>query len=218
MVVNTVDVVKVRLDDMARRRFGNALRVLRKQKSRESGKVTQKTMADSAGISAGYIAALEAGHRNPPKGEKLIRLAQAYGATADALLRAAQGLESSAAYNPTTELEWAFEAVVSDPKYAFFAEAELPLPAKFTIVQIYELARGKQLLTAEDKTAVAVVLADKVQQSKAGIEVESGLMSFSQPLLSLLEEYNSEDAIPIQKVVEVFLHATRSATDTSRRR
>ena len=207
-------VVRVRWDDAARQRFGNALRSLRKQKSREGGKVTQEAIAKLAGISAGYIAALEAGHRNPPKSEKLPRLAQAYGTTEDELLRAAQGLYQSTAESPASNLEWAFKAVVSDPTYAFFAETELPLTAKFNIVQVYELSRGRQLLTAEEKAAIAEMTADKEQSGEAADEYR--LTDYSHYLLDLMKKYSGADAIPTQEVAGAFLGAMCSESATMR--
>jgi transcriptional regulator with XRE-family HTH domain len=214
--VDVVNKVKVRWDDAARQRFGNRLRSLRKHKSSGENKITQKTMAELSGISAGYIAALEAGYRNPPRGEKLNRLADAYGTSADELLHVAPGLNVSISNDIIAEIDWAFKAVVNDPHYAFFAELKLPLATKFNIVQIYELLHERQLLTTDEKAILAATIVEEGQQRKSPDEYR--LTNFSQNLLTLVKQYSDGNVIPTQKVVQAFFDAMCSSTDAPRSR
>ncbi len=193
--------------EAARRHFGNYLRALRKQVQGRGGKhITQEEMAARVGVSPSYIGLMEAGHRNAPKADKLGQLAQGYGTTPDDLLRVIRGLENGDNDNLTAELEWAFDAVTRDPRFAFLAEPPLSLPAKFNIVQIYELSRGRQLLAAGEKAALAEILARHDLQIHDGAEM-SLLAAFSREILNLLREHVHEDTIPSQKVVNAFLAA-----------
>ena len=142
------------MDAKGRKDFGEYLKQLRVKAG-----LTQKQAADIADISVPYLAQTERGERNPPSRRILARLAEAYGVTAQELLQKAERAEGLIKITDAEKevIEWAFQAVVADPKFAFGNRAfgtELELETKAKIVKLYEGATGKKLFNPTEAQAV----------------------------------------------------------------
>lgn len=142
------------MDAQGRKDFGDYLKQLRTKAS-----LTQKQTADAADMSVPYLAQTERGERNPPSRRILARLAEAYGVAAQELIQKADRAEGLVKLTDkeTEVIEWAFEAVVADPKFAFGNRAfgaELEIETKAKIVKLYESATGKKLFNQTEADAV----------------------------------------------------------------
>jgi transcriptional regulator with XRE-family HTH domain len=142
------------VDAKGRKDFGEYLKQLRIKAG-----LTQKQAADAADISVPYLAQTERGERNPPSRRVLARLAEVYGVAPQELLQKAERAEGLIKITDaeTEVIEWAFQAVVADPKFAFGNRAfgtELEIETKAKIVKLYESATGKKLFNQTEAEAV----------------------------------------------------------------
>lgn len=142
------------MDAQGRKDFGEFLKQLRIKAG-----LTQKQAADIADISVPYLAQTERGERNPPSRRILARLAETYGVPAQELFQKAERAEGLIKTTDKEKelIEWAFQAVVADPNFAFGNRAfgtELELETKAKIVKLYEGATGKKLFNPTEAQAV----------------------------------------------------------------
>ncbi len=131
-------------------RFGNYLRSLRSAKG-----LTQRAAAAQADISCPYLTQLEKGQRNPPSREILERLAKLYKVNEEKMLEEA-GYREKKGLNSISEerIEWAFRAVQQDPNWTYGTRAreeEFSIESKAFIVEVYQQATGRYLLTATEQ-------------------------------------------------------------------
>jgi transcriptional regulator with XRE-family HTH domain len=124
--------------------LGDRLRELRNQK-----RLSLREIDEIAGISSSYLSQVETGERHP-SASVLKKLAPAYGISPRELLEVAGYLDEPEAKLTETEyLEWAFQCVLSDPKYKFgnrLRGEEVTPNAKRFIIEVYQKATGKKLL------------------------------------------------------------------------
>jgi transcriptional regulator with XRE-family HTH domain len=140
------------MDEKGRQKFGEYLRSLRVGK-----KISQKSAAEQAEISAPYLAQVENGQRNPPSRSKLSKLAKVYGVAPQEVWQEAEFAETNqkALYKSLdpSRIQWAFQAMLEDPSYSFGTRVrgqELTIQAKAMLVEIYQKSMGRQLLTPEE--------------------------------------------------------------------
>jgi transcriptional regulator with XRE-family HTH domain len=126
--------------------FGAYLRRLRQEQ-----KLTLREVEEMAGVSNSYLTLIERGLRKPPGADVLKKLAPAYNVPVRDLLRAAGYLaEENREISEEEEIEMAFHFVMNDPRYRSgtrLKNGELSLNVKRFIVEMYEKATGKKLLT-----------------------------------------------------------------------
>jgi transcriptional regulator with XRE-family HTH domain len=125
--------------------FGNYLRGLRKAK-----RLTLREVQKQSGASGSYLSQVEQGKRQPSP-DLLRKIAPAYSASVrDLMNRAGYMDEPEVKMGEKDRVEWAYEAVLSDPEYKFGTSVrvsgELSIEAKRFIVEVYEKATGKKLL------------------------------------------------------------------------
>lgn len=141
------------MDAQGRKDFGEYIKSLRAKAG-----LTQKQASESAKVSVPYLAQTERGERNPPSRRVLAKLAEAYAVSAETLLEKAERAEGLVAEPDENQsrVEWAYQAVLNDPKFAFgnrsFGE-QLDFKTKAAIVRFYEGATGRKLFSeAEEQT------------------------------------------------------------------
>ena len=126
--------------------FGAYLRRLRQEQ-----KLTLREVEEMAGVSNSYLTLIERGLRKPPGADVLKKLAPVYNVPVRDLLRAAGYLaEENREISEEEEIEMAFQFVMKDPRYRSgtrLKNGELSLNVKRFIVEMYEKATGKKLLT-----------------------------------------------------------------------
>lgn len=135
------------MDSKGRLRFGAHLKYLRDAKG-----LTQRQVAEAAGISNPYLAQLERGQRNPPSREILTRLARVYHVSEQKLWEEAGYIDSPTRVLPADRVEWAFDTACRDPEFLFGTRMDgsvLTLEAKAAIVELYERASNVKLLDVE---------------------------------------------------------------------
>jgi transcriptional regulator with XRE-family HTH domain len=126
--------------------FGAYLRRLRQEQ-----KLTLREVEEMAGVSNSYLTLIERGLRKPPGADVLKKLAPVYNVPVRDLLRAAGYLaDENREISEEEEIEMAFQFVMNDPRYRSgtrLKNGELSLNVKRFIVEMYEKATGKKLLT-----------------------------------------------------------------------
>jgi transcriptional regulator with XRE-family HTH domain len=126
--------------------FGAYLRQLRLEQ-----RLSLREVEERAGVSNSYLTLIERGLRKPPGADILKKLAPVYNVPVRDLLRAAGYLaEEKREISEEEEVEMAFQFVMNDPRYKSgtrLKEGELSLDVKRFIVEMYEKATGKKLLT-----------------------------------------------------------------------
>jgi len=126
--------------------FGAYLRRLRQEQ-----KLTLREVEEMAGVSNSYLTLIERGLRKPPGADVLKKLAPVYNVPVRDLLRAAGYLaEENREISEEEEIEMAFQFVMNDPRYRSgtrLKNGELSLNVKRFIVEMYEKATGKKLLS-----------------------------------------------------------------------
>jgi HTH-type transcriptional regulator, competence development regulator len=127
-----------------RNEFGKYLRGLREGKG-----LSLRDVQKEAGISPGYLSLVEAGERNPPAREFLIKLARLYGASPAEMLRRGGRMDEGAEEDlELDELRRAYEFVIRDPRFqSGHSLSGEPTPdiMRF-MVEMYEKGTGKILL------------------------------------------------------------------------
>ena len=134
------------MNETERRRFGEYLKRLRKEKG-----LSLRQVEAEVGISNSYLYQVEAGKKNPPKLDILRKMAVLYGVSLDAVLNAANlGEPDKADLLDDRLVENAFEFVLKDPNFetgTYLLSNELPIEAKRFIVEMYEKMTGRRLLS-----------------------------------------------------------------------
>jgi transcriptional regulator with XRE-family HTH domain len=113
--------------------FGDYLRSLREQQ-----RLSLRDVAAKTGVSISYITMIEHSKRKPPGPEVLKKLALSY-------------KEVKSVLSIETEVEMAFNYVMSDPRYHSGTRLSGPMTTdvKRFVVEMYEKATGKKLLSGE---------------------------------------------------------------------
>ena len=130
--------------------FGDYLRSLR-----ERQKMSLREVAAKTGVSVSYITQIENRRRKAPGPDVLKKLAPAYNVPVRDLLRAAGYLDDIEPLRPSVseedEIERAYRFAISDPQFKFGTRIAGPVTTdvKRFIVEMYEKATGKKLLTGE---------------------------------------------------------------------
>ena len=128
--------------------FGEYLRKLRQE-----NRLSLRDVAARTGMSFSYLTQIEHGRREPPHPRLLQKLASAYGVSASDLMKAAGYLDDMEPVKSTklAELDRAFQYAISDPQFEFGTRITGPVTSdvKRYIVELYEKATGKKLLTGE---------------------------------------------------------------------
>jgi transcriptional regulator with XRE-family HTH domain len=124
--------------------LGNYLRELRTQK-----RLSLREVEKISGASGSYLSQVEQGKRQP-SADLLRKIAPAYGTSVRDLMTKAGYLdEPEVKMGDQDRIEWAYQAVLSDPDYRFgpsLGPQGLTLEAKRFIVEMYEKATGRKLL------------------------------------------------------------------------
>ena len=124
--------------------LGQYLRELRKQK-----RLSLRKAEELSGASGSYLSQIEQGTRHP-SADLLRKIAPAYGSSVRDLLTKAGYLdEAEVTMGEQDRIEWAYQAVLSDPDYRFgtsLGPQGLTLEAKRFIVEMYEKSTGRKLL------------------------------------------------------------------------
>lgn len=124
--------------------LGSYLRELRTRKD-----LTLRDVEEQSGASGSYLSQVEQGKRQP-SADLLRKIAPTYGASVRELLTKAGYLdEPEVKMSDQERIEWAYQAVLSDPDYKFgtsLRTADLTLEAKRFIVEVYEKATGRKLV------------------------------------------------------------------------
>jgi len=130
--------------------FGDYLRSLREQQ-----KMSLREVAAKTGVSVSYITQIENRRRKAPGPDVLKRLAPAYNVPVRDLLKAAGYLDDIEPIRPSMseeeEIDRAYRYAQSDPQFKFGTRITGPVTTdvKRFIVEMYEKATGKKLLTGE---------------------------------------------------------------------
>lgn len=124
--------------------LGNYLRELRTRKRLSLRKVEE--LSDASGS---YLSQVEQGKRQP-SADLLRKIAPAYGASVrDLLTKAGYLNEAEVTMGEQDRIEWAYQAILSDPEYKFgtsLKTTDMTLEAKRFIIEVYEKATGRKLL------------------------------------------------------------------------
>jgi len=124
--------------------LGDYLRELRAQK-----RLSLREVETTSGASCSYLSQVEQGKRQA-SADLLRRIAPAYGASVRDLMTKARYLdEPEVKLGAQDRIEWACQAVLSDPDYKFgtsLGPQGLTLEAKRFIVEMYEKATKRNLL------------------------------------------------------------------------
>lgn len=124
--------------------FGAFLRSMRKQLD-----ITQEVAASKAGISGSYLAQLESGKRNPPSAEIVRRISHAYAVDESLMLNRAGYGESPKTQIAPERIEWAFNAMCTDPAFKYghaIHHRPFDLDTKAFLVEMYCYCTGRMLL------------------------------------------------------------------------
>jgi transcriptional regulator with XRE-family HTH domain len=130
--------------------FGDYLRSLREQQ-----RLSLRDVAAKTGVSISYITMIEHSKRKPPGPDVLKKLALSYNVPVKDLMKAAGYLddlqEVKSVLSVETEVEMAFNFVMSDPRYHSGTRLSGPMTTdvKRFIVEMYEKSTGKKLLSGE---------------------------------------------------------------------
>lgn len=116
--------------------LGQKLKLLREERG-----MNQSELAEASGVNQATISRIESGEMHQLKSDALKRLARVLGVTIDSLLDFELPLSD--------EIERVFRFVMDDPqfKYGTRLQGELDREAKLFIIELYEKATGKKLLT-----------------------------------------------------------------------
>ena len=117
---------------------------------REEQRLSLRETQARSGVSISYIAQIERGLRPPPGVDVLKRLAPVYNVPLLDLLKAAGHMDEAVpGITEDEEVDMAFRFVMDDPRYKSGTrlQGELSLEVKRFIVEMYEKATGKKLLT-----------------------------------------------------------------------
>jgi transcriptional regulator with XRE-family HTH domain len=129
---------------MSLEELGSYLRELRNQK-----RLSLRDVEEQSGASGSYLSQVEQGKRQP-SADLLRKIAPAYGASVKELLTMAGYLdEPEVQMSERDRIDWAYQAVLSDPDYKFgtsLRTQDLTPEAKRFIVEVYEKATGRKLL------------------------------------------------------------------------
>lgn len=129
---------------MSSNELGNYLRELRTRK-----RLSLRRAEELSEASGSYLSQVEQGKRHP-SADLLRKIAPAYGASVRDLLTKAGYLdEPEVTMGEQDRIEWAFQAVASDPDYRFgtsLKTSDLTPEAKRFIIEVYEKATGRKLL------------------------------------------------------------------------
>ena len=124
--------------------LGDYLRDLRTRK-----RLSLREVEDISEASSSYLSQVEQGKRQP-SADLLRKIAPAYGTSVRDLLTKAGYLdEPEVKMGDQDRIEWAYQAVLSDPDYRFgtsLGPQGLTLEAKRFIIEMYEKATGRKLL------------------------------------------------------------------------
>jgi len=125
--------------------FGSYLKKLRIKAGMSLRELQAKT-----GISNGYLSQLENGQRKRAQPEKIKKLSKTFDVSYDEMMEKA-GYYDEWKVDMNDEIERAFAFVVSDPKYRHGTRltGKLDRQAKKFIIEMYENATGKKLLTEQ---------------------------------------------------------------------
>ena len=130
--------------------FGDYLRSLREQQ-----KMSLREVAAKTGVSVSYITQIENGRRKAPGPDVLKKLAPAYNVPVRDLLKAAGYMDDIEPIMPSVseeeEIDRAYRYAQSDPQFKFGTRITGPVTndVKRFIVEMYEKATGKKLITGE---------------------------------------------------------------------
>ena len=130
--------------------FGEFLRSLR-----ERQKMSVRDVAAKTGVSVSYITQIENGRRKAPGPDVLKKLAPAYNVPVRDLLKAAGYMDDIEPIRPSVneeeEIDRAYRYAQSDPQFKFGTRITGPvtIDVKRFIVEMYERATGKKLITGE---------------------------------------------------------------------
>ncbi len=130
--------------------FGDYLRRLR-----ERQKMSLREAAAKTGVSVSYLTQIENRRRKPPGPEVLKKLAPAYDVSIRDLLKAAGYLDDVEQVKQATseedEVDRAYRFAISDPQFRFGTRitGEVTTDVKRFIVEVYEKATGRKLITGE---------------------------------------------------------------------
>ncbi|MBN2238813.1 MAG: helix-turn-helix domain-containing protein [Dehalococcoidales bacterium] len=130
--------------------LGDYLRSLR-----EHQKLSLREAAARTGVSVSYITQIENHKRKTPSPDVLKRLAPAYDVPVRDILKAAGYMDDIAPLNPSVteeaEIDRAYRFAQSDPQFKFGTRITGPVTTdvKRFIVEMYEKATGKKLLTGD---------------------------------------------------------------------
>jgi HTH-type transcriptional regulator, competence development regulator len=130
--------------------FGEFLRSLR-----ERQKMSVRDVAAKTGVSVSYITQIENGRRKAPGPDVLKKLAPAYNVPVRDLLKAAGYMDDIEPIRPSVneeeEIDRAYRYAQSDPQFKFGTRITGPvtIDVKRFIVEMYEKATGKKLITGE---------------------------------------------------------------------
>ena len=130
--------------------FGDYLRSLREQQ-----KMSLREVAAKTGVSVSYITQIENGRRKAPGPDVLKKLAPAYNVPVRDLLKAAGYMDDIEPIMPSLseeeEIDRAYRYAQSDPQFKFGTRITGPVTndVKRFIVEMYEKATGKKLITGE---------------------------------------------------------------------
>ena len=122
---------------------------------REGQKLSVREAAAKSGVSVSYITQIENRRRKAPGPDVLKRLAPAYNVPVRDLLKAAGYLDDIEPIRPSVseeeEIDRAYRYAQSDPQFKFGPRITGPvtIDVKRFIVEMYEKATGKKLLTGE---------------------------------------------------------------------
>jgi len=122
---------------------------------REGQKLSVREAAAKSGVSVSYITQIENERRRTPSPEVLKKLAPTYNVPVRDLLKAAGYMDDIREVKPALsdeeEVERAFQYVVTDPRYQSGTRVTGPITTevKRFVVEMYEKATGKKLITGE---------------------------------------------------------------------
>jgi HTH-type transcriptional regulator, competence development regulator len=123
-------------------------RLLKDLRARSGMSLRQVEKATNDEVSNVYLSQLEHGVRADPNPRILVALAKVYGRPVSEFFEAAGYLDAP----PPTDVDRAFEQVVSDQAFKFGTRfrGELDQASKRAIVELYEAATGKKLLERDE--------------------------------------------------------------------
>jgi transcriptional regulator with XRE-family HTH domain len=114
-----------------------------------------RDVAAKTGVSVSYITQIENGRRKAPGPDVLKKLAPAYNVPVRDLLKAAGYMDDIEPIRPSVneeeEIDRAYRYAQSDPQFKFGTRITGPvtIDVKRFIVEMYEKATGKKLITGE---------------------------------------------------------------------